>query len=114
MSLTNQGTDLYTASTVPQLQGIDYIELYVGNVIQASHYFRTAFGFTPIAYAGLETGLRDSTSVVMQQGECSLLLTAPLHSTGPVTAYVLRHGDGVRDIAFRVENVENVFNEAVR
>ncbi len=81
---------------------------------QATHYFRTALGFTPIAYAGLETGLRDRASVVMQQGECSLLLTAPLHSTGPVADYVLQHGDGVKDIAFRVENVEKVFNESVR
>jgi 4-hydroxyphenylpyruvate dioxygenase len=50
----------------------------------------------------------------MQQGDCSLLLTALLHSTGPVAEYVLQHGDGVKDIAFRVENVERVFNEAVR
>src|SRR5438876_3466684 len=114
MSLTNQDTGLYPASTVPQLQGIDYVELYVGNVTQSAHYFRTAFGFTPIAYAGLETGLRDRGSVVMRQGDCSLLLTTPLHSTGPVAEYVLQHGDGVKDIAFRVHNVEDVFNEAVR
>jgi 4-hydroxyphenylpyruvate dioxygenase len=114
MSLTNQkSTDQQTTPTVPLLQEIDYIELYVGNVTQAAHYFRTAFGFTPIAHAGLETGLRDRTSMVMQQGNCSLLLTAPLHSTGPVAEYVLRHGDGVKDIAFRVENVEKVFNEAI-
>jgi 4-hydroxyphenylpyruvate dioxygenase len=114
MSLTNQGTDLQTPASVPHLQGIDYIELYVGNVTQAAHYFRTAFGFMPIAHAGLETGLRDRVSVVMQQGDCFLLLTAPLHSTGPVAEYVLQHGDGVKDIAFRVENVESVFNEVVR
>lgn len=112
-STTNQNTDSRTASIVPQLQGLDYVELYVGNVTQAAHYFRTAFGFTPIAYAGMETGARDSASIVMQQGECSLLLTAPLHSTGPIADYVLKHSDGVKDIAFRVENVESVFNAAL-
>lgn len=113
MSSTNQVTTPRTESVLPQLQGIDYIELYVGNVAQAAHYFRTAFGFTPIAYAGQETGLRDCTSIVLQQGACFLLLTAPLHSTGPIAEYVLRHGDGVKDIAFRVENVEDTFNAAV-
>ncbi len=113
MSFTNHDTALRAASNVPSLQKIDYVELYVGNVTQAVHYFRTAFGFTPVAYAGLETGLRTSTSIVMQQGECTLLLTAPLGSTGPVAEYVLQHGDGVKDIAFGVENVEEVFNKAV-
>lgn len=114
MSLTNQDTPEQIAPTVLPLQGFDYIELYVGNLKQAVHYFRTAFGFTPIAYAGLETGLRDSTSVVMQQGACSLLLTSSLRSTGPIADYVSQHGDGIKDIAFRVENVENTFNAAIR
>jgi 4-hydroxyphenylpyruvate dioxygenase len=114
MSFTNQDTAPRTASTLPQIQGIDYVELYVGNVTQAAHYFRTAFGFTPVAYAGLETGLRDRASIVMQQGECSLLLTAPLQATGPIAEYVLQHGDGVKDIAFRVENIEHAFGAAVR
>jgi 4-hydroxyphenylpyruvate dioxygenase len=114
MSLTNQDAPLHATTNVPLVQSIDYVELYVGNVTQAAHYFRTAFGFTPIAYAGMETGVRDATSVCMQQGECTLLLTAPLHSTDSVADYVLRHGDGVKDIAFRVEQVEHAFNEAVR
>ena len=114
MSFTNQDPSPRLVSDIPLLQKIDYVELYVGNLTQATHYFRTAFGFTPVAYAGLETGRRESTSIVMQQGECSLLLTAPLHSTDPIAEYVLQHGDGVKDIAFHVENVEHVFNEAVR
>lgn len=114
MSFTNQDTTPHTASSIPALQKIDYVELYVGNLTQAAHYFRTAFGFTPVAYAGLETGLRESASIVMQQGECSLLLTSPLHSNSPVANYVFQHGDGVKDIAFRVENVEEIFRAAVR
>ena len=44
------------------LNGIDYLELFVGNTRQAAHFYRTAFGFTPVAYAGLETGARDRAS----------------------------------------------------
>ena len=51
------------------LQGFDYIELYVGNARQAAHFYRTAFGFTPIAHSGLETGMRDRASIVVQQND---------------------------------------------
>jgi 4-hydroxyphenylpyruvate dioxygenase len=114
MSLANQNTEFVTISAVPQLQKIDYIELFVGNARQAAHYYRTSFGFKPIAYAGLETGLRDRASVILQRDECNLILTAPLSDEGPVAEYVLRHGDGVKDIAFRVENASEAFDAAVR
>jgi len=110
----NQHISPEKALVLPQLQGIDYVELYVGNAHQAAQYYRTAFGFTPIAYAGLETGLRDQASVLLQQEESYLVLTAPLGSEGPIADYVLRHGDGVRDIAFRVEDAQQAFEAATR
>ena len=44
------------------INGTDYVEFYVGNARQAAHYYQTAFGFQPLAYAGLETGFTDHTS----------------------------------------------------
>lgn len=114
MSLTTQDFVYTQEKNVPRLQGIDYIELYVSNARQAAHFYRTAFGFTPIAYAGLETGMRDRISFVMRQGECHLVLTAPLTSHGPIAEQVQRHGDGVKDVAFRVDDVVGTFAEAVR
>ena len=114
MSLTTQDFTYKREKNVPLLQGIDYIELYVSNALQAAHFYRTAFGFTPIAYAGLETGMRDRMSFVMRQGECHLVLTAPLTSDGPIAEQLQRHGDGVKDVAFRVDDVAEIFAEAVR
>lgn len=114
MAIINQESKSKPASTIPQLQGIDYVELYVSNVRQAAHYYRTAFGFVPIAYAGLETGIRDHASVVMQQGECYLVLTAPLSFDGSISQYIQLHGDGVSDIAFRVEDASQAFTGAVQ
>jgi len=114
VSLINQESKSQPASARPQLLGIDHVELYVSNVRQATHYYRTAFGFVPIAHAGLETGVRDRASVVLRQGECSLLLTAPLGSEGPVAEYIHRHGDGVNDIAFRVKDASQAFAAAVQ
>jgi len=114
MSLTNQKRQLQHTSVRSPLQGIAYVELYVSNAHQAAHYYQRAFGFAPVAHAGLETGVRDRASVVLRQGECHLILTAPLTSDGPVARFIQMHGDSVSDIAFRVENAAQAFTEAVR
>lgn len=114
MSMTNQDVTPKQTAVIPQLAGIDYVELYVSNARQAAHYYRTAFGFVPIAYAGLETGTRDRMSIVVQRDESYFMLTAPLSSDGPIAEYVLRHGDGVKDIAFRVNDVSQAFTRAVQ
>ncbi|HEY1353975.1 MAG TPA: 4-hydroxyphenylpyruvate dioxygenase [Ktedonobacteraceae bacterium] len=114
MSLIHQEYQPQADSACQQLQGIDYVELYVSNVQQAAHYYRTAFGFVPFARAGLETGVRDRSSIALRHGNCYLLLTAPLDSAGPAARYIQRHGDGVSDIAFRVQDAALAFSQAVR
>ncbi len=95
------------------LAGTDYIELYVGNAKQAAHFYKTAFGFQSLAYAGLETGLRDRTSYVVRQGKITLVLTSPLSSASPVAGYLSKHGDGVKVIAFTVDNAERAYMETM-
>jgi 4-hydroxyphenylpyruvate dioxygenase len=95
------------------LKGIEYIELYVGNVHQAAHYYRTAFGFAPTARAGLETGVRDRASCLLTQGEARFLLTGAMGSTGPIAEALNRHGDLVKDVAFRVDDAAAAFHESV-
>ncbi|WP_026369743.1 4-hydroxyphenylpyruvate dioxygenase [Kallotenue papyrolyticum] len=97
-----------------QLKGIDYVEFYVGNARQAAHFYRTAFGFKPIAYAGLETGVRDRASYVLEQRNIRLVFTAPLHPDSPIAEHVKLHGDGVKDIAFTVDDAAQAFEETVR
>ncbi|MFN8478427.1 MAG: 4-hydroxyphenylpyruvate dioxygenase [Kouleothrix sp.] len=98
------------------LQGIDYIEFYVANARQAAHFYRTALGLQPVAYAGLETGVRDRAAWVLQRRNIRFVLSAPLRPdpNDPIAAHVARHGDGVRDIALRVENAAAAYNEALR
>ena len=97
-----------------RLDGIDHAELYVGNAHQAAHFYRTAFGFRPVARAGLETGVRDRISVVMEQGDIRLVLTSGLDPDSPIAEHAAPHGDGVKDVAFRVDDVESAFETAVR
>jgi 4-hydroxyphenylpyruvate dioxygenase len=95
------------------IQGIDYIELYVGNALQAAHYYRQVWGYSIIGYRGPDTGVRDRVTYVLEQGRIRLLLTAPLYSHGDIAAHVALHGDGVKDIAMRVPNVEEAYHVAL-
>src|SRR5215213_3063345 len=92
-----------------QLDGIDHVELYVGNAYQAAHFYRSMFGFRPVARAGLETGVRDRLSIVMEQGDIRLVLTSGLDPDSPIARHAALHGDGVKDVAFRVDDVAGAF-----
>ncbi len=96
------------------LHGIDHVELWVGNAAQASYYFRHAFGFREVAFSGLETGLRDRTSRVLQQGDIRLVLTGTLHSGTDIARHHALHGDGVKVIALSVPDVEHAYHEATK
>ncbi len=96
------------------LNGTDYLELYVGNARQSAHYFQTAFGFQPLAHAGLETGLRDRESYVVVQGKIRLVLTSPLHGGSAIGQHLDQHGDGVRVVALWVDDARRAFDETTR
>ena len=102
------------AVDVMPLLGIDHVELYVGNAVQASYWFQHALGFRETAYAGLETGVRDRASHVLQQGRIRLVLTAPLLGTSEIARHVAAHGDGVKVIALSVPDAEHAYRYAVR
>ncbi len=95
------------------IQGYHHIEFYVGNAKQAAQYYRTAFGFSPVAYAGPETGVRDRVSWVVAQGDIRFVLTAGLAPDSDVVCHQARHGDGVRDVAFAVPDAEQAFTVAL-
>lgn len=93
------------------IQNFDYIEFYVGNAKQAAYYFSHAWGFTPIAYAGLETGMRDRSSYVLEQGNIRLVVTSALSPQGEIAEHVKLHGDGVKVIALRVDDATKSYRE---
>jgi 4-hydroxyphenylpyruvate dioxygenase len=101
-----------SADTFP-INGTDYVEFYVGNAKQASHFYRGAFGFQLVGYRGPETGVRDRSSYLLQQNKIRLVLTTPLRPEHPAAAHVHRHGDGVRDIALWVDDAREAFRLAV-
>jgi 4-hydroxyphenylpyruvate dioxygenase len=96
------------------INGTDYVELYVGNAKQAAHFYKTAFGFQSLAYAGLETGVRDRTSYVLQQGKIRLVLTTSFDPENEISHHVRKHGDGVKVIALWVDDATSAFEETTK
>jgi 4-hydroxyphenylpyruvate dioxygenase len=86
------------------INGTDYVELYVGNAKQAAHFYQTALGFQPFAYAGLETGAKDKTSYVLKQDKIILVLTSPMTAEHPINEHIRLHGDGVKYVALWVDD----------
>src|SRR6201989_335785 len=86
------------------LNGTDHVEFYVGNAKQAAHFYKTAFGFQSLAYAGPETGLKDRASYAIRQNKLTFVLTTPVRTENPIADHIYKHGDGVRAIALKVED----------
>ncbi len=95
------------------MHGIDHVELWVGNAAQAAYFYREAFGFEQVAYAGLETGVRDRVSFVLQQGRIRLVLTGALTPGHEIGVHHARHGDGVKVIALSVPDAGYAFRTAI-
>ncbi|MCI0344488.1 MAG: 4-hydroxyphenylpyruvate dioxygenase [Chloroflexi bacterium] len=96
------------------LNGLDHVEFWVGNARIAAHYFRALWGFTPIAYAGLETGVRDRTSFVLRRNDITFVVTGALGADSEIAEHVHRHGDGVKDIAFAVDDAAKSWQETTK
>ena len=86
------------------LNGTDHVELYVGNAKQAAHFYKTAFGFQSVAYSGLETGLKDRVSYVLEQDKIRLVLTSPMEPGGHINEHINKHGDGVKNVSLWVDD----------
>jgi 4-hydroxyphenylpyruvate dioxygenase len=96
------------------LNGTDHVEFYVGNAKQAAHFYRTAMGMSLTAYRGPETGTRDSVSYLVEQNKIRFVLTTPLKPDDSIAAHILKHGDGVKDIALWVDDAESSWRETTK
>ena len=96
------------------LNGTDHVELYVGNAKQAAHFYKTAFGFQSVAYSGLETGLKDRVSYVLEQDKIRLVLTSPMEPGGHINEHINKHGDGVKNVSLWVDDAVKSYEETTK
>jgi 4-hydroxyphenylpyruvate dioxygenase len=96
------------------LRRIDHVRFFVGNARQSAFFYRNAFGFDVVAYAGLETGVKHEASYVLRQGHITFVLASPLRPDHPENRRLIWHGDGVQDIAFEVDSVPDAYERAIQ
>ena len=113
MRTTAEPTPGEATTPAPELLAFDHLEWWVGNSRHAAQFFVSGFGFEVVAYAGPETGARDRQSYVVREGDLHFVLTSALDPSSEVAAHVREHGDGVRDVAFRVHDVDEAYRRVV-
>src|SRR6266568_3746592 len=96
------------------LRRIDHVRFFVGNARQSAYFYRNAFGFDVVAYAGLETKSPYEACYVLRQGKITFVLASPLSKDHPQIGRLALHGDGVQDIALEVADVPAAFESSVR
>lgn len=96
------------------LRRIDHVKFFVGNAKQSAYFYRNAFGFDVMAYSGLETKVKNEASYVLKQGLITFVLTSPLHEDHPENYRLMKHGDGVMDIAIEVDDVQKTYDTVIK
>ena len=96
------------------LHGTDYVEFYVGNAKQSAHFYKTAFGFQSLAYAGPETGVKDKVSYVIRQNKLTFVLTTPLRTDNLIADHIYKHGDGVKFLSLKVDDATDAWQQTTK
>jgi 4-hydroxyphenylpyruvate dioxygenase len=112
-TLTAKPADNKAIDFLPLL-GTDYVEFYVGNAKQAAHFYKTAFGFQSLAYAGPETGVKGKASYAVRQNKLTFVFTTSLYSGNVIEEHVHKHGDGVKCLALMVDDAKSAWHETTK
>lgn len=90
-----------------------HLTFWVGNAKQAASYYCDKMGFEPVAYKGLETGSREVVSHVIRQDKIIFAFESPLNpGNEEMGEHMIKHGDGVKDVAFQVEDCDHLIKTA--
>jgi 4-hydroxyphenylpyruvate dioxygenase len=97
-----------------KLLDVDHLRFYVGNAKQVAYFYASAFGFQVEQFADLTTGSREEASYLLTQGNIRFLVTTGLHKDHPSQQEVFRYGDGVKDVAFTVNDAVAAYEQALK
>jgi len=95
------------------VRGWDCIEFWVGNARTTAGFLMSSFGFCCTAYAGPETGQREKASYVLEQGDIRFVVSGALAADSAIAAHVRKHGDGVHDLAWLVDDARAAYDSAI-
>jgi 4-hydroxyphenylpyruvate dioxygenase len=113
MSVTDQRATDLSETPASHLLGWDCIEFWVGNARTTAGFLMSHFGFRCTGYAGPETGRRDKASYVLEQGDIRFVVSGALQADSPIADHVRKHGDGVHDLAWLVDDARATYDAAI-
>lgn len=95
--------------------GFDHLVFWVGNAKLIASYYCARFGFEYLAYKGLETGSKKVASHVVKNDKVIFEFQSPYEPNDDIgiSAHISKHGDGVRDVAFTVDDAVGIYKKAV-
>ncbi|MEU9730628.1 VOC family protein [Streptomyces sp. NPDC048002] len=89
-----------------EIYGIDHLELFVSDLERSLEVFRDGYGFHAVAATSPpEDDLTGRRSVLLRHDGARVVVTAATRPDSEVAVFVAEHGDCVRDIALRVDDV---------
>ncbi len=113
MTAIDSPTPTPSSPAAGRLLGWDCVEFWVGNARTFAGFLMSHFGFTCTAYAGPESGVRDKASYVLEQGDIRFVVSGALAASSPIADHVRRHGDGVHDLAWLVDDATAAYEAAI-
>lgn len=97
-----------------RVDSFDHVTFWVGNAKHSAVFYMTQFGFEPFAFQGLETGSRDLACHVVRLNDTIIQFVSSVEPNNKtINDFLLSHGDAVKDVAFRVENIEHLLKHAL-
>jgi len=101
------------SSSESKLIAFHHVRFWVGNAKQAAYWYCANFGFRPYAYKGLETGSRFTACHAVRQDKIIFVFeSALLPGNHEIGDHLIQHGDGVKDVAFEVDNLDWIIENA--
>ncbi len=97
---------MYREGTYSLFNEIDHIEFYVSSARTWSYFLRKSMGFNVNGYAGPETGIKDKISYSLKQGDIDMVFSSSMNPDTEINKSVNLHGDGVKDIALSVDDLD--------
>jgi methylmalonyl-CoA/ethylmalonyl-CoA epimerase len=85
---------------------IDHVGIAVADLDAALDFYGRVFGLVPVhTETNEEQGVRE-VMLAVGTGETQLQLLAPLREDSPIGSFLNRHGPGIQQIAYTVDDVE--------
>ena len=114
-TITPQSTTRSAGNNDPlRLLDVDHVQFYVGNAKQAAYFYAQCFGFEIEQVSDLTTGSRDQASYMLTQGNIRFVLSTGLNKDDPIQKEVQLYGDGIKDIAFSVDDATLAYEQALK